>query len=86
MLCVPMELLTAIALAVIIGFSWNVIGKTTYGNKPRHGSSEFPHKSPYHSVMVKPTDLYDERKSAKRQAAKRKARDEAIRKASKKKA
>lgn len=57
MIYIPMDIITALGLAVLIGLGWNIGANFVHGRLlGRHA----------HSVMVEPTDLYDKNVSEAR--------------------
>lgn len=77
MISIPMDIFSAFFLALMLAFAWGAFGKVK--TQKRHNQTHSGHshlskgKHSDYSVMVTPTDLFDEEVSRKRKALKKSA-------------
>ena len=77
MICIPMDIISAFFLAITLAFAMGILGKAITHKRQSDGYSAQHHVSSTrtrhtnYSVMVEPTDLFDEEISRKRKESKK---------------
>ena len=77
MICIPMDIASAVSLVVTLFFAVGIVGKVITHKRQSDGYSAQHHVSSTktrhanYSVLVEPTDLFDEEISRKRRESKK---------------